>query len=109
MIDLRLLRGAPGDVRAALARRGDSTHLTLLDELETLDTRRRTLVGELDGLKAERNTAAKADAALAKQGGIPPRRLFCCVHSSFRAVATARIASTAEVVGLQFRPPGPTT
>jgi seryl-tRNA synthetase len=72
MIDLRLLRGAPGDVRAALARRGDPTHLTLLDELEGLDTRRRTLVGELDGLKAERNTAAKADAALAKQGGIPP-------------------------------------
>ena len=69
MIDVKLLRSAPGEVRAALARRGDPSLAALLDELEALDMRRRALAGRLDHLKAERNEAARADARLMKERG----------------------------------------
>jgi seryl-tRNA synthetase len=73
LIDLRLLRSAPAEVRAALARRGDPTVLELLDALQELDGRRRALTTALDALKAERNEAARADAQLVKQhGALPP-------------------------------------
>ncbi|MGH2670827.1 MAG: serine--tRNA ligase, partial [bacterium] len=51
MIDLRLLRRAPAEVRAALARRGDPAVLELLDAVRALDERRRALATELDHLK----------------------------------------------------------
>jgi seryl-tRNA synthetase len=72
VIDLKLLRASPAQVRAALARRGDASLTRLLDEVEALDMKRRTLTAQLDTLKAERNDAAKADALVAKaQGGLP--------------------------------------
>ena len=72
MIDLKLLRASPAQVRAALARRGDASLTRLLDEIEALDMKRRTLTAQLDQLKAERNDAAKADAVVAKaSGGLP--------------------------------------
>ena len=70
MIDLKLLRASPGQVRAALARRGDPSLTRLLDEIEALDMKRRTLTAQLDTLKAERNDAAKSDALAAKAGGL---------------------------------------
>jgi len=72
VIDLKLLRASPQQVRAALARRGDPTVTRLLDELEALDMRRRALIGQLDQLKAERNEAAKGDARLMKEKGELP-------------------------------------
>jgi seryl-tRNA synthetase len=72
VIDLKLLRASPAQVRAALARRGDGTLTRLLDELEALDMKRRTLSGQLDQLKAERNDAAKTDALHVKQHGALP-------------------------------------
>jgi len=72
VIDLKLLRASPGQVRAALARRGDPALTRLLDEIEALDMKRRTLTAQLDTLKAERNDAARGDALAAKsQGGLP--------------------------------------
>ena len=70
MIDLKLLRASPGQVRSALARRGDASLTRLLDEIEALDMKRRTLTAQLDTLKAERNDAAKADALAARSGGL---------------------------------------
>jgi len=70
VIDLKLLRASPGQVRAALARRGDPSLTRLLDEIEALDMKRRTLTAQLDTLKAERNDAAKSDALAAKAGGL---------------------------------------
>src|SRR5437879_19387 len=72
VIDLKLLRASPDQVRSALARRGDAGVTRLLDELEALDMRRRALAGQLDQLKAERNEAAKADARLMKEKGELP-------------------------------------
>src|SRR5216117_3937488 len=72
VIDLKLLRASPGQVRAALDRRGDASLTRLLDEIEALDMKRRTLTAQLDTFKAERNDAAKSDAITAKsQGGLP--------------------------------------
>jgi seryl-tRNA synthetase len=70
VIDLKQLRASPGQVRAALARRGDASLTRLLDEIEALDMKRRTLTAQLDTLKAERNDAAKSDALAAKAGGL---------------------------------------
>jgi seryl-tRNA synthetase len=73
MIDLRLLRSDPNQVRAALARRGDDAIAGQLDEIQALDARRRALITELDKLKAERNEASRADAQLVKEkGALPP-------------------------------------
>ena len=73
MIDVRRLHSAPGEVRAALARRGDPTLPKLLDELEALDMRRRALAGQLDQLNAQRNEAARADGRVIKdKGALPP-------------------------------------
>jgi seryl-tRNA synthetase len=76
VIDLKLLRTAPEQVRAALARRGDPSVGKLLTELEALDMRRRALAGQLDQLKSQRNDAARTDATLMKEkGAIPPEVL----------------------------------
>jgi len=66
---VKLLRSAPGEVRAALARRGDPGLTRLLDEVEALDMRRRALTAQLDQLKAARNAAARDDAVRVKQDG----------------------------------------
>jgi len=72
VIDLKLLRASPAQVRAALARRGDQSLTRLLDEIEALDMKRRTLTAQLDTLKAERNDAAQTDAQTAKAKGKLP-------------------------------------
>jgi seryl-tRNA synthetase len=90
VIDLKLLRASPAQVRSALARRGDASLTRLLDEIEALDMKRRTLTAQLDTLKAERNDAAKADALVAKtQGGLP------------EATATARRKLGEQITGLE--------
>src|SRR6266567_5168946 len=97
VIDVKLLRAAPGEVRAALARRGDPTLVRLLDELEALDMRRRALTGQLDQLKADRNEAAKADARLMKEkGSLPPD-----VRESRRALGERIDRLEAELKGVE--------
>ena len=93
MIDLKLLRASPQQVRAALARRGDPTVTRLLDELEALDMRRRALTGQLDQLKAERNEVAKTDARLMKEQGALPAD----VRESRRALGERIDALEAEL------------
>jgi len=98
VIDLKLLRTAPAQVRAALMRRGDPTLKKLLDELEALDMRRRAVTGQLDQLKAERNEAARADARLMKeQGAIPPE-----VLEARRVLGSRITALEAEQRDLEF-------
>jgi seryl-tRNA synthetase len=57
MLDVKLLRREPDQVRAALARRGTPD---AVDQLLELDERRRELLPELEGLRAERNEASEA-------------------------------------------------
>jgi len=67
VLDLKLIRDDPDGVRAALARRGGEA-ASGLDRVIELDRRRRALLPELEGLRAEQNEAnarirAAADAA----------------------------------------------
>jgi seryl-tRNA synthetase len=56
VLDLRRIREDPDGVRAALARRGDQAAASL-DRVIELDGRRRALIPELEGLRAEQNEA----------------------------------------------------
>ncbi|MEX2275014.1 MAG: serine--tRNA ligase [Actinomycetota bacterium] len=57
MLDLKAIRDDPETFRSALARRGLSD---AVDELLTLDERRRALTTEVEALRAEQNKASKA-------------------------------------------------
>jgi seryl-tRNA synthetase len=56
VLDLKLIREDPDAVRAALARRGADVAVGL-DRVVELDERRRALIPELEGLRAEQNAA----------------------------------------------------
>jgi seryl-tRNA synthetase len=56
VLDLRLIREDPDGVRSALARRGEDAAAGL-DRVIELDRRRRELLPELEGLRAEQNAA----------------------------------------------------
>jgi seryl-tRNA synthetase len=56
VLDLKLIREDPDGVRAALARRGEAAEAGL-DRVIELDRRRRELLPELEGLRAEQNAA----------------------------------------------------
>jgi seryl-tRNA synthetase len=56
LLDLRLIREDPEGVRAALSRRGPQAAAEL-DRVIELDRRRRELLPELEGLRAEQNAA----------------------------------------------------
>src|SRR4051794_23627376 len=65
MLDLKLLRREPDQVRAALARRGAAD---AVDEILRLDARRRELLPELEGLRAQRNEASEAIGQAKRSG-----------------------------------------
>src|ERR1700743_1880473 len=66
MLDLKLLRSEPERVKAALARRGAGGEV---DELLTLDARRRELLPTLENAQAERNVASKRIGEIKREGG----------------------------------------
>jgi seryl-tRNA synthetase len=68
VLDLKALRSAPDEARAALARRGDGSDERLARVLE-LDERRRAILPELEGLRAEKNAASKQIGELQRGGG----------------------------------------
>ena len=65
MLDLKLLRREPDQARAALARRGAAD---AVDELLALDERRREILPQLEGLRAQRNEASEAIGAAKRSG-----------------------------------------
>src|SRR4051812_11033594 len=65
MLDLKLIRSDPERVKTALARRGAAD---AVDELLSLDARRRELLPELEGAQSERKTLSK-QVGEAKQRG----------------------------------------
>jgi seryl-tRNA synthetase len=66
LLDLRLLRSEPDLARAALARRGIDG--AVLDELLALDSRRRELLPELEGIRKAKNEASKRIGELQRKG-----------------------------------------
>lgn len=67
MIDIKKLRDEFEATSAALARRG--VERERCEKARDLDSRRRSLVGETEALKAKRNSASKEIGRLAKEGG----------------------------------------
>jgi seryl-tRNA synthetase len=65
VLDLKLLRREPDRVRAALARRGAAD---AVDELLKLDERRREILPQLEGLRAQRNEASEAIGQAKRSG-----------------------------------------
>ena len=59
MLDIKELRADPETARRRLRRRGDPGILELLEDALRLDRRRREILGEVEALRAERNTASK--------------------------------------------------
>jgi seryl-tRNA synthetase len=70
VLDIKLIRQQPEEVRAALARRGagEGSAAAGLDRVIELDERRRALIPQLEELRARRNAAANA-IAQAKRAG----------------------------------------
>ena len=66
MLDIKLIREQPDFVRQRLASRGDEDEAKI-DELLRLDDRRRKLLAEVEGLKAERNRVSREIGALMGQ------------------------------------------
>jgi seryl-tRNA synthetase len=66
MLDLHFVREHPDRVAAGLAKRGQRM---ALDELQSLDTRRRALLVEIEGLKRHRNESSKKIGDIMKGGG----------------------------------------
>ena len=71
MLDLKLIREDPDKVRAALARRGPG-EADAVDRLLELDARRRSLVTEVDSLRAEQKRRGRqvAQAAPERRGEV---------------------------------------
>jgi seryl-tRNA synthetase len=68
VLDLKLLRHDPDAVRASLQRRGPGA-AEALDRVLELDRRRREVVPELEGLRAEQNQANEGIARAKREGG----------------------------------------
>jgi seryl-tRNA synthetase len=66
VLDLKLVREDPDRVRAALARRGAAG---AVDELLELDARRRQLLPELEGTRAEQKRSSQAIGDAKRSGG----------------------------------------
>jgi len=67
MIDIKLIRKEPEKVKELLARR-DPVYAERVDELLTIDRERRTLLTEIEQLKAKRNKLSKEIGKLFKEG-----------------------------------------
>src|SRR5688500_9087452 len=67
MLDLRRIREETDFVKARLARRGNPAHLAGIDRVLELDERRRTLIAEVDGLRARRNEESQKVATLKRE------------------------------------------
>jgi seryl-tRNA synthetase len=65
MLDPKFIRSDPGAVKEAIAAKGEKADV---DAYLALDEERRRLLGEVDGLKAERNRVSKEIAELKKKG-----------------------------------------
>jgi seryl-tRNA synthetase len=100
VLDLRLIREDPDGVRAALARRGGAA-AGGLDQVIELDRRRRELLPELEGLRAEQNEAnARIQLAAGRLGGVELREREI---AAMRGVAARAKALEQEVSEVELR------
>jgi seryl-tRNA synthetase len=85
MIDIKRLRQEPDAVRAALARRLDSSLDAAVSDLLALDAERRALLTRVETLKAQRNSASD-EVARRKKAGQPADELLAVLKTSSEEV-----------------------
>lgn len=68
MLDLKRIRNNPEEIKAAMANRGEDFDLSLIDEIVTLDEKRRGILVEVENLKSKRNQASSEIPKLKKAG-----------------------------------------
>ena len=93
MLDLKLLRSEPEAARAALERRGAGE---LLDRVLALDARRRELLPQVEGLRAEQNEAGSAIAEAKRTGADAEGAI-----AQMREVAARAKALSEELAGVE--------
>jgi seryl-tRNA synthetase len=86
MLDLKAIRSDPERVKAALARRGAAEQL---DELLSLDARRRELLPEVENAQAERKTLSK-QIGERKQAGEDAEELMARVQGLKERIESAK-------------------
>ncbi len=101
MIDVRLLRNNPDDVRTALARRGKADLLVQLDSAFALDTRLREIMLERDALRRQVNDLSKQVAQLRKAGDAAAETVMA--ESRALGEAETALAAETEVVEMSLR------
>jgi len=69
MLDIKLIREKPEEVRANLARRHDPEKLTLLDHVIATDKEWRELTGRVNELRRRRNEISSEIGRVIKSGG----------------------------------------
>ena len=72
MLDVKMVRSNPDEVRAALLRRGAAS-TSSLDEFLTLEEERRRLLTDVESMRAARKRASDGIATVKKAGGAPLR------------------------------------
>ena len=68
MLDLKRIRNNPEEIKAAMANRGEDFDLSLIDEIITLDEKRRSILVEVENLKNKRNQVSSEIPKLKKAG-----------------------------------------
>ncbi len=108
MLDLRALRRDPAPVQAALARRGDVA-ADAIDRLLALDARRRELLPQVEGVKAEQNAASQQIGRAKAAGGDASTAIAAMqeVAARGKVLAAELDAVTAELDPLLASLPNP--
>ena len=68
MLDIKRIRSNPQEVKAAMKTRNADMD-AVIDELLAIDDKRRELMGQTEGMKAEQNAASKEIPRIKKEGG----------------------------------------
>jgi len=95
VLDLKLIRAEPDRVREALSRRGEGP---AVDELLSLDARRRELLPQLEELRASKNRASERIGELKRGGGDAEEAI-----AEMRTVASREKELKGEVDALEER------
>jgi seryl-tRNA synthetase len=67
MLDLKMVRERPDHVRSRLERRGRSEVVALVDQLLAVDEERRSVIAQVDGMRARRNEVSPEVGRLKKE------------------------------------------
>ncbi len=99
MLDVALIREKPEWVKTQLARLGDEAALRRIDDLVTLDARRRDLIRQREDLQKFRNVLNKAIGMLRGNKQLAPEIVRGRAYHAARAIAAGEYDAAAGILG----------